>query len=227
MEYRVEDKYIVTDAQIVCLQSELQSYMKHDSHIEEDAYLIRSVYFDDMCDSCLCDNEIGTDEREKFRIRTYNNDKSLIQLEQKSKTRGYTSKRSERISLDDCMKYIRGEIPDMNKEDGFLKKKLYVQASTRMLSPKCIVEYERTAFVEPMGNVRITFDKNISGTFEAETFWDEVLPGIPVLPSGQHILEVKYDEFLPDYIRKILNTGTLQRTSYSKYYYARVNQNIE
>ena len=85
MEYRVEDKYIVTDAQIVCLQSELQSYMKHDSHIEEDAYLIRSVYFDDMCVFCLFVIEICTFVFETFLFGTFNNYNSCFLFEQKTK----------------------------------------------------------------------------------------------------------------------------------------------
>lgn len=86
-----------------------------------------------------------------------------------------------------------------------------------------IVEYERTAFVEPVGNVRVTFDKNIGGTTEIKTFFDEYIPAVPALPAGVHILEVKYDEFLPDYIKEILEIGSLRRTSFSKYYYTRIS----
>lgn len=226
MKYRVENKYIVTDARIICLQEELKQFMAYDSHATENAYLIRSVYFDDLQNSCLHENEDGTDERGKFRIRTYNNKRDDIHLEQKSKTHGYTGKIAEPISLLDCMEYLNGNTVDIKKEDGFLKKKLYAGMLSKGLQPVCIVEYERTAFVEPLGNVRITFDQNIGGTDEVLTFWDDTLPCIPILPLGQHIMEVKYDEFLPDYIKAVINTGELQQTSYSKYYYTRVNENI-
>ena len=90
----------------------------------------------------------------------------------------------------------------------------------RML-PKCIVEYERTAFVDKRGNVRITFDRNISGSDRIEDFLDKTIYRTPVLPEGQHILEIKYDEFLPQYLAELLEIGTLQQTSFSKYYYVR------
>ena len=41
------------------------------------------------------------------------------------------------------------------------------------------------------------------------------------MEAGAHVLEVKYDELLPDYIRKIIDFGSLQRCVFSKYYYAR------
>lgn len=227
MEYRVENKYIVSETQIAYLKAELENVMAYDSNMTGNSYLIRSVYFDDVKDSNLFDNESGVDEREKFRIRTYNNDSTLIHLEQKGKTHGYTSKRSEAITYEDCRMYLQGFIPVPSKKDGFLKKKFYALTNINQLRPKCIVEYERTAFTEYAGNVRITFDRNISGTSDTATFFDEILPAVPTFLTGQHILEVKYDELLPDYIKRILNSVSLQRTAYSKYYYVRKNQNIE
>ena len=74
--------------------------------------------------------------------------------------------------------------------------------------------------------VIVRVDKNIVGTSEVECFFEDMLPAVPLLPTGQHILEVKYDEFLPDYIKQILNEVHLTKTAFSKYYYARKNQNI-
>ena len=96
---------------------------------------------------------------------------------------------------------------------------------TRM-QPVQIIEYDRIPFVERKGNVRVTLDTHIAGSAQADMFFEEVLPAIPLLPTGQHILEVKYDEFLPDYIKQILNEVHVTKTAFSKYYYARNNQNI-
>ena len=41
------------------------------------------------------------------------------------------------------------------------------------------------------------------------------------MPAGMHVLEVKYDEFLPDYIYKGIELENLQRTAFSKYYLCR------
>ncbi len=92
------------------------------------------------------------------------------------------------------------------------------------LRPVQIVQYERVAMVEKVGHVRITFDRNIEGSSEVSRFFQNNIHGVPAFESGIHILEVKYDELLPDSIRRVLREVELRRTSYSKYYYTRRNQ---
>lgn len=227
MEYRVEQKYLVSEGQLSFLQRQLESYMAYDKfHPDGEPYVIRSAYFDDMFDSFLQENEDGTDNREKFRIRIYNGDFSQIHLECKSKLNGFTKKKKENLTLQECMCYLNKEPIALHNEDGFLKKRVYALNQLSRFQPVQIVEYERVAFVEKAGNVRITLDRNICGTNRVETFFDELLPAAPALPSGMHILEVKYDELLPDYIKNVLRTVPLRRTSFSKYYYTRKNQMI-
>ena len=132
----------------------------------------------------------------------------------------------EEVTVQECRDFIEGRNWQLKAEDGLVKKKLYALVLLRRMHPVQIVEYDRIPFVEESGNVRITFDKNIVGTSEINTFFDEIIPGIPLLPTGQHILEVKYDEFLPDYIKQILNEVHVTKTAFSKYYYARRNPNI-
>ena len=226
MKYRVEQKYIITEDKMAYLKFKLENVMSYDRHAEDGTYCIRSLYFDDMYNAFLEDNESGNDFREKYRIRTYNNDTGKIHLEIKAKERGYTSKEKEELTVQECLDYMSGKIPELKASDGFVKKKLYALMLLRKMHPVQIVEYDRIPFVEEKGNVRVTFDKNIVGTSEVQTFFEEYIPGIPLLPTGQHILEVKYDEFIPDYIKKILNEVHLQKTAFSKYYYARKNQQI-
>ena len=94
------------------------------------------------------------------------------------------------------------------------------------MRPVSIVEYERTAFVEPRGNVRITFDRNIRGSEKPREFLERRLCAAPLLPGGSHVLEVKYDELLPEYLAGTLALGTLQRTAFSKYYRSRNAESI-
>jgi hypothetical protein len=226
MYYRVEDKYIIYEDQIAYLRMRLMQIMEKDSHGEGGGYLIRSIYFDDLLKSALFENESGIDERSKFRIRSYDRDDSFIRLEEKSKKSGFTHKESAVMSRDSVLWLIKnaktvGSAPTASKcllsEQGFLFKKLYTYMNTRLLHPVNIVEYEREAFVERAGNVRITFDRNICASDDVERFFDRDINGAPVMEKGAHILEVKYDEFLPDHIRKIIDTGSLQRTAFSKY----------
>lgn len=216
MEYRVEDKYLITDMQIEYLKMNLQEVMELDSHSKDGSYLIRSLYFDDRRNSCYWDNENGVDPRFKYRIRMYDNDSSVLHLEKKSVKKGFVHK-------DSCIfDYSRTfALGSPTKNDNHLYKCLYTDVNLKGFHPVSIVEYERTAFVERIGNVRITFDRNISGCSETNRFFDSVIPAAPLLPMGMHIMEVKYDELLPGYLERIINSGNFTKTSYSKYYYSR------
>lgn len=227
MEYRVELKYLVSERQLVYLQKQLKPLMTYDRfHPDGRPYGIRSLYFDDLYDTCLQENEDSTDYREKFRIRIYNGENTVIHLETKEKVHGYTRKKKEDLTYEDCLLYLKKEVPPLKKEDGLLKKKLYACMQLAHYQPVQIVDYERIAMVEPKGNVRITFDRNIAGTSRIDTFFDKIPPLTPALLQGMHILEVKYDEFLPDSIRKVLGSISLNRVSFSKYYYTRKNELI-
>ena len=88
-------------------------------------------------------------------------------------------------------------------------------------APVVIVEYDRIPYVYKNGNVRITLDTNICSSSAVSTFLEETIPRRPVLPLGQQLLEVKYDEYLPDFIYRSLQLSSLRQTAFSKYYICR------
>ena len=91
--YRHEFKYLCSDGELAVLKVRLQGLVRPDPHAGADGvYRIRSLYFDDYYDSCLKENESGTDPREKFRIRIYNHSTEHITLELKKKIRSKTRK---------------------------------------------------------------------------------------------------------------------------------------
>lgn len=221
MEYRHELKFLVSEKQLELLRIKLKLMMKQDIHQQGDSYKIRSLYFDDFYDTCLKENENGVDNRKKYRIRIYNGRTDVIKLEKKIKFRGMTKKYSSTINLENCSQWMEANSLSCLQCNSDLERELYFMHRTKGMKPVTIVEYERTAFVEERGNVRITFDRNISCSKALRQFTEEKIPLIPLLPTSQHILEVKYDEFLPDYIKEVMEIGTLQRSTFSKYVYAR------
>ena len=106
-------------------------------------------------------------------------------------------------------------------EQPALIRKMCLQMKTKLLHPVTIVEYERIPYICENGNVRVTFDMNVSSSAEVKSFLDSEIPKRPIMPPGWQLMEVKYDEFLPDYIYRALNLGVLQQTAYSKYYLCR------
>ena len=226
MEYRVEDKYLVTEENWMIIESRLKHICEPDIHGVDGIYNIRSIYFDDMYDTGLMQNEAGTDEREKFRIRAYDMKDDIIQLELKSKLHGFTRKRSVKISRTEAERLFNMD-DDLYLDNGdYLIIKLCSEMKYRRMQPVILIEYERKAYTYDAGNVRITYDKNIGAGTEFTDIWDSNTCITPVLPVGQHIMEVKYDELLPDHIRSVLDIGDLQRISYSKYYYARTGEYV-
>lgn len=222
MEYRVEKKYLVTDAELAVLTGRLSSVMRPDIHQKGNCYEIRSLYFDDILDRCMDENDSGIDQREKYRIRIYDPNASIIHLEIKEKNRGMTKKRACDLSKQECLDIMAGTLPFTPDYRSVLNQ-LQLQTRCMGMRPKVIIVYERTAFVHATGNVRITFDRNIMASCACDTFFDErVASLVPILPTGMHILEVKYDELLPDYIAQQLEIHTLRQTAFSKYYLGRL-----
>ena len=221
-KYRHELKYICTAAELAMIQGRIHHLIPLDSHAGENGmYQIRSLYFDDYYDRCYYENENGTDPREKFRIRIYNGKTDKISLELKKKERGKTLKLSCPLTEEQCRMLMRGKVlPDSDEYPPVLQK-LLLQMKTAMLRPKIIVEYDRVPYVYKLGNVRITLDKNISSSSAIDTFLNPTIHKRPIMPAGQHVLEVKFDEFLPDYIYQALQLRNLRQTAFSKFYLCR------
>ncbi|MBE6887827.1 MAG: polyphosphate polymerase domain-containing protein [Ruminococcaceae bacterium] len=222
MDYRHELKFIVTTADLALLRAKLSNIIKTDTNQDdEEGYIITSLYFDDVYNTCLKENINGYDKRDKYRLRLYNNSTELIKLERKSKVNGMTAKISADVNSGECAQFMDSHIPWLDKANSAVKNKLLCEMKLKGMMPKCIVQYEREAFVYRPGNVRITFDKNISGSLNTDTFMNSKILTVPLLGKDIHVLEVKYDNMLPAFIAELLETEKLQRTAFSKYAYAR------
>jgi hypothetical protein len=221
-KYRHEQKYLISSGQLRLIKSRIECLMKKDSNVGEKGYYnIRSLYFDDYYDRCYYENENGTDPREKFRIRIYNHSSERISLECKRKEHGKTLKNSCKLTKEQCEKLINNEyIRDIANQPEVLKK-LTMEMMSRKLHPKVIVEYDRIPYVYRYGNVRVTLDINVSSSSFTENFLSGNIPKRPIMQQGLHLLEVKWDEYLPDTIYTALQLENLQQTAYSKYYLCR------
>ena len=225
-KYRHEYKYIIHESQERILHTVAQGVLLRDSHVQEDGmYTIRSLYFDDPYDSCFYENMNGTDPRSKFRIRYYNNDTTRIHLEKKSKMRGMTNKTSCSLTEEECRQLIRGQQIFLTDQMPAEKVELLREMQMRLLLPKVIVTYDRIPFVYAAGNVRVTFDKNITASTQTESFLDGNYRQRAIMAYSQSVLEVKWDELLPLHIQQLLQLDSLQWSTFSKYYMCR-NYNL-
>jgi hypothetical protein len=223
-KYRNEWKYVCSAQELILLEQRLSQIAKLDTHAGPSGiYSVRSLYFDDYVDSSAYQNAAGLPDRAKWRIRYYGGGTSRhMHLEYKKKSNGVGKKLSCKVSPTECNKIIRGEHLDVLwGTDKDLLKRFCGEISTKVYKPKVIVDYDRKAYVEPIANIRITFDMNISVSYEFDKFTTGKYLKIPLQQDNKHVLEVKFDDILPSYIRNIINSYGQQQGSFSKYYLGR------
>ena len=216
MKYRNEVKYVITKNQAKILMQRLNLIMELDANTSEDnTYLIRSLYFDDINSSSYYEKMDGILFRKKYRIRLYNGDDKFIRLECKHKHNNMTAKEQALINKEICSKIIDGNY-DIETDNEVLKKFL-IDIKTRHLIPSVIVDYQRVAYTYPISTVRITFDYNIkSGNYNCNLF-DNDASLVSVIDDSLVVLEVKFDEVLPLHIAEVLQTIPAFRQAVSKF----------
>ena len=221
MNFRHEVKFEITQGDLLILRNRLRAVATPDMYARNGVYYIRSLYFDTPFDSALREKADGVNEREKFRLRYYNGDNSLIKLEKKSKINGLCQKKSTLISPELAGKIASGEKSALQGESDALLCEFYTKTKTRLLLPKTLVDYTREPFIFPAGNVRVTFDYNIRTGLYCTDFLDPDCITVPAAP-GFVLMEVKYDEFLPDIIRDAVFCGGRRVGAFSKYAACRI-----
>lgn len=221
MIYRNELKYEISKSDAFILRRRLRAIMKLDEHAVDGKYLIRSLYFETPTDTALREKMDGVSRREKFRIRYYNYDTSVIHLEKKSKLAGLGNKQKALITKEQVQRIIDGNIHWMKESKEPLLQELYAKMQSQQFRPKTIVDYTREPFVYAPGNVRVTLDYDIRTSLDCKDFLSEEALTIPAGDEVM-ILEVKWDEFLPDIIRTAVQLEGRKVTAFSKYAQCRI-----
>lgn len=223
MTGRHEYKHYINYADLLQLRARLSLVMTMDKHsTSERGYKVRSLYFDNYADKALFEKINGVDNREKFRLRLYNGDSSLISLEKKSRSKGLCYKTKAPIPEEVCREVMLGEYSALRDLDDPLFVEFYAKLRYQQLRPRTIVEYRREAFILKPGNVRVTLDHHIRTSNQPAFFLSQEYPDFPL--ANACILEIKYDQFLPEVVRSITALGSRQSTSFSKYAVSRIYQ---
>ena len=171
----------------------IKNRIKHIASIDKNSgssgsYHIRSLYFDNF------------------------NDKALLE-----KVNGLCTKFSAPLTKEQCEKILNNDIDWMLTSDKSLIQELYFKMKSQMLRPKTVVDYTREAYIYRPGNVRITIDSNVRTGICSQDMFNTTLPTMKIPNNDTIILEVKFDEFLPDIIKDTIQTNTRKATSISKY----------
>lgn len=223
-KWRQELKYTITNGESIMTARRLSAFMQRDVHTGgRQEYFIRSLYFDNPDDKVLKEKLSGVAIRDKFRIRYYDFDTRFIRLEKKSKRYSLGHKYQCALDAEETEKIINGNLRWMAEDERPLVRELWLKMKMELYRPSVIVDYRREPFTFAPGNVRITFDRNIRSGKNTYGFFRKDTPTVPVLDGGRCIMEVKYDDFLPDVVSRALLTAKNREQAFSKYAACRIN----
>lgn len=215
---RHEIKYYINYDVYYTLRSRLFHIAGPDPHMtSEEGYLISSLYFDDMYHSAMEQKVAGYRFRKKFRIRCYERQPGPIHLECKAKFNEYISKIAAPLNREEYDQILNGDSDFLLSRPEKVCRELSCYGRTKRLKPTVVVEYLREAYVYGPGNVRITFDKDISASVGTLDMFDDTFCVSKVLPEDVMVLEVKFDEYIPEHILGLLRTAMTQQCAVSKY----------
>ncbi len=219
IQYRHELKYRINGGAYHILRQRLRAVMMPDTHTDGGMYRVTSLYFDDVYLSAYRDKMNGALHRKKYRIRVYGLGKDIINLEEKIKDRDVGYKKSTRITEEEYRKLLSGDCSFFSDEKyaDSAGGDFFASDSAAKLSPTVIVDYIREPYVCYAGNVRITFDMKIAACTNGLDLFAHDNVYETVMPENDIVLEIKYDNFLPDHIRQVLTGFISEEEAFSKF----------
>lgn len=220
--FRHELKYFINFRDYFTLSNKLKVLMKKDDNSNEKGdYHIRSLYFDDYEDSALYEKQSGILRRKKYRIRIYNLSDGVIKLEKKSRIGQFINKESLLLSRSQVEKIMAFDFQFLKDIDNKLAREFYIDLKTKLFRPKVLVDYVREAYTLNYNRIRITFDKFLKTSMNSVDLFNKDVSLFNAVDEPFHIIEIKFSNMLPDYLKSVLQITSHQRLAISKYVYAR------
>jgi SPX domain protein involved in polyphosphate accumulation len=223
---RQEYKYYIKKEDLFFIKAYLKEVLINDINSVGDKYTISSLYFDTLNNDDYNQKLDGVMFREKYRIRIYNNDITSAKFEVKRKLNNCISKLSAKITEQDLVEIYKKNYSVLDK----YKDLEYVSSRIGYMSysPINIVTYDREAYTIPINNIRITIDSNLrTHGFNTDLFALNNAPTSIVQNNNLDILEVKFNNELPNFIKVFLSSFCSVRSAISKYALCRIHNNTE
>ncbi len=216
---RKEEKFFVDPVRRAGLERAARAFMTPDPHSAGGAYRVRSLYFDAFDNRDFYAKLGGEEKKKKLRLRGYGAGAAL-KLECKEKTGEAQRKTSLLVREQEARALMAAEYGWLLERPEPEAARFYLLLSLGAYRPAAMVEYDRAAYTYPEFDTRVTLDGNIRYSESNLDFFD---PNIQYdyVPFGGCVLEVKYNERLVGFLRRMLAGRGLIRVSYSKYQWSR------
>ena len=225
---RFELKYIMRPSRARAVRDYIRSYLDLDKHAAgktDNLYDVHSLYLDTP-DRALCRQTMqGLKNRFKLRIRYYSDDPaSVVYLEIKRRVDQVILKQRAAVTRAGAQRVLDG---------GWLGRSqivgggLTAQSSCRWFcelrdrvgaTGSAYVSYDREAYVSPNSDrLRVTFDRRvIGGAYDRFAGFNSRRPWVAPRIDGV-ILEIKFTDRFPRWLRDMVTVFDLDRCSMAKY----------
>ncbi len=216
---RKELKYYINQIDYLTLKSKISGiFLKDKNNSEEKYYTVRSIYFDNKSNNSYFEKMSGIENRNKYRIRIYNLSPDIVKLEIKAKKNNLIFKDSVNIDSKDVNKIISGHYSCLLHYDNTTANKVYAEFSKDHYRPVVIIDYRRDAYYIDINNIRITFDSRVKkDETNLNSFFDDNVDMYDVLNNNKIIMEIKYNNIIPIWIKHLLQVPRFERCAISKY----------
>lgn len=227
---RYEFKYLVPSEQYSALRSTLLPFLRPDSFAAQQPngmYTVRSIYFDTPGFEMYHTKIEGIAHRMKVRLRGYNkgDDSSPVFMEIKRKYEGPILKNRAHTTYGVVRQLFKPgaafeDYADQIKNPDNARRFFY-QILSKNLRPVVNVIYEREPYLGKNTNIendfRLTFDLHLRSVSypSVNQLFDE--SGAVFAFPGFFILEVKFNQYCPDWIKPILEDFQMRKEPASKY----------
>lgn len=211
---RYERKYIMSPEQTAYFKEAVSDYMRIDKF---GLTSIASLYYDTPNYRLIRASVEKPLFKEKIRLRSYGlaTDSSPVFLELKRKAYGIVYKRRVQSTIPLVKKFFDGE-GDICAGGQINREITTFRDYYQTLVPACMIIYDRVAYFQPDGDLRLTIDHDPRYRYD-ELDLRSSMEGESLLKKGYTILEVKVQQAVPLWLSAILTKGKIYKGSFSKY----------
>lgn len=223
---RHELKYFISELEYRILARRLKSVLPADPYnTSGDGYFIRSLYFDTIGNKAFWEKEAGIELRKKYRLRIYGLDAKKVKFEIKNKFNNQIYKETATINREDALEVEKGNYEVLLKYNNQILNKIYYEFKKEAYGPVVIIDYLREPYILPFNNIRVTFDRFLRSNDSCFSIFKKDLVVKSFLKPGVTVLEIKYNEVIPAWLKRILQIQKFEMSAISKYCNGRMERN--
>jgi|TARA_B100001971_G_scaffold213463_1_gene246891 hypothetical protein len=223
---RRELKYYISYQEYVILSNLFKKFLKIDKYTKQgqDGYFIRSLYFDTLDNKEFEEKMTGIKKRTKYRMRIYDIDDNKVKFETKRKSDDVIIKETAIIDRKDAIEIQNMNYEVMLKYNDKVLNNAYKQFKMTNYYPVVLVDYLRRAFVYDINNIRIVFDKFLKTSTLHLDIFSKTDFSTQKMKDGLVIMEIKYDKYIPKWLKRLIQIPAAERSAISKYCIGRIDR---